>query len=346
MNLFSSQSDKEQKNMSQDIPDEILSAVSIMGASPVQSAPRTENEVSTLKPSSTPRQGSPFLSEDSVVKEPVSDRQSQPVPFSSGENSLKDGELKPLFDKNTASEPQTGRWNKMLLGVFGGTIIIILGGLAAWYFMKPAPEEAIVSPRAEIVITPVEPAVVSEPPFSLNTANYLSFDTETVTAESFQTLIQQSAGRMLSANMTQPVEFLLTDKNNNPIAFSRFAYLMKLNLPEELLAVLGESFSLFLYNDGGKVVSGLELTLTDTVAAQKLLTQKEVSLPAFFQPLLFIGNVLPKEVVFRSGMYNAQPVRFVNIDQTQNVSFDYAVRGNEWLIGTSKDTLRAMLDKQ
>lgn len=322
--------------MSQDIPAEILGAVSIMGSP----APQTVSLPKETNPSEAPtmsRQDSPFLSESSAPRESAS-KPPQNLPFAPVEN---------LPDAQGASlDPGAHHGNRLLFIVLGGTIVLTVSGLAAWYFMKPASEENTVPTQTETVVTPESTITVSEPPFSLDTPNYLSFDTETVTPESFQTLIQQSGERIRTGNMTQPVEFLLTDKKNNPIAFSRFAYLMKLGFPEELLALLGEPFSLFLYNDAGRVALGLELTLVKGGEAQKVVTQKEASMPAFFQSLLFRGIAMPKEVTFRSGVYKTEAVRFVNIDTTQNISFDYVMRDAAWIIGTSKDTLRAILDKK
>ncbi|MFZ3031636.1 MAG: hypothetical protein WA082_01230 [Candidatus Moraniibacteriota bacterium] len=321
--------------MSQDIPTEILGAVSIMGSPAPQAAalPKETNpEVPTMS-----RQESPFLSESSAPRESTP-KPPQNLPFAPVEN---------LSDvQGASSDPGAQHGNRLLFIVLGGTIVLTASGLLAWYFMKPAPEENTVPTQAETVVTPESTITVSEPPFSLDMPNYLSVDTETVSPESFQALIQQSGERIRTGNMTQPVEFLLTDKKNNPIAFSRFAYLMKLGFPEELLALLGEPFSLFLYSDAGRVALGLELTLVKGGEAQKVVTQKEASMPVFLQPLLFRGIVVPKEVTFRSGVYKTEAVRFVNIDTAQNISFDYVMRDAAWIIGTSKDTLRAILDKK
>lgn len=346
MSFFSSQSDKKQKNTSQDIPTEIVSAVSIMGSPSVGTAPRVPQEANTPETLPVSRQESPFLSESFPSEE------GSPVPPQNGsfqaKNPLISTEQQSFSGKTVSQDSETSHQkNRLLFVVLGGTLILTVAGLSLWYFMKPTPEESTLPVQAEIIITPVESSiVVSEPPFSLDTPNYLSFDTETVTPESFQSLIDQSAARILTAHMAQPVEFLLTDKKNNPIAFSRFAYLMKLGLPEDLIALFGEPFSLFLYNDAGRVARGLSLTLTPGGEAKKLVTQKEESLPSFFQTLLFREKTVPKEVVFRSGVYNTESVRFVNIDTTQNISFDYVLRDTTWIIGTSKETLRAILDKK
>jgi hypothetical protein len=48
---------------------------------------------------------------------------------------------------------------------------------------------------------------------------------------------------------------------------------------------------------------------------------------------------------FHSGTYASQAVRFVNIDADKNISCDYMVRDKQWIIGSSKETLRAIADR-
>ena len=255
-------------------------------------------------------------------------------------------ELQPLFDDAPQFKDGKGDKKKLILGIMSLVVLLILGGVAYWYFffMKPTPpvttEPEKPAPVAIMAVT------VSEPPYSLTSPNYLSIDTETVTPASLKELLRQPAERIVEAQMSKPVEFLLTDKNNNPIAFSRFAYLMKFELKPDFLATLDESFSLYVFNDAGKTTVGLELSFVGTPSPDDpFKLQKESTAPYALRTFLYDGISVPRDNVFRSGLYNGQAVRYVNIDAAKNVSFDYAVRGKTWLIGTSKDTLRAMLDK-
>lgn len=255
--------------------------------------------------------------------------------------------LEPLHLED--EEEVYGMTRKKWLFAGGGILLLalILGGVA-WYFMRSTSVITEGAPSVPVtpVTLPVEAPVILEPPFSVEKANYLSVDTETMTAESLSVLLKQSADRMTAAKMTLPVEFLVTDKNNNPIAFSRFAYLLKLEIPKDLLATIGESFSLFLFNGGERVSLGLSLRFNDETVGRDLINKKESSLPLFFRTLLFNGATLPKQIIFRSSTYNSVPVRFVNVDSARALSLDYALREKEWLLGGSKETLRAMIDKK
>lgn len=328
MNLFSQNSDEIRHPDSRPVPQDILDAVSIMKKSPSIAGVVPQKAV-------TPIGGSPFLEKSSAVD---------------GGQELKEKSAEPSF---LASKSVFSRYvtnldrQKVLYGVVGGLAgLLFLGGGLAWYFLRTEKQVPVVPAGMENSGLVPTTRPVLEPPYAPDTANYLSIDTETVTVESFSQMVQQAGTRILSVPMVRPVEFLLTDKNNNPIAFSRFAYLMKLDFSEEFLGVFGEPFSLFLFNDSGKIRLGLNLTFSDPVAAKKLIAQNEKSLPFLFHSVLFSGSMVPKEAVFRSGVYGAEAVRFVNIDGVQNISFDFVVRESGLFIGTSKETLRAILDKR
>lgn len=347
MKLFSSHSsDAREEDASQAIPSEILSAVRVMGDS-VAHEGVVGKDLSTEKKVTPSRSASPFLSGSD---------ESRNVSFSGETTDETLASRTPIVSPPIMSEPQPlfdapgseKKLQKEYLWVWigGGILVLTLVGGLFWYFVMRESESQIPAsttpPQAMIEVTPV--AQVEELPYSVENPNYLTFDTETVTVAGFQELLKQASARMREANMGQPVEFYLTDKNNNPVAFSRFAYLMNIEAKSEFLAQFDEKFSLFLYNDAGQARIGLMLSPLPAVIAALFEVQKEGSIPAAFGALLYEGIIVPKDVTFRSGTYQEQTVRYVNIDASKNISFDHAVTKTKWFIGTSKDTLRAMLD--
>lgn len=346
MKLFASKSNPEAE-AAPTIPFEIKEAVRIMGSPVSKQSYSSEGAVSSTPPVSGNQKASPFLSEMTSENETVPQQSPEEKPASLAPvwNPPVDQELKPLFDESPEKNEVSRK--KILVFLIGGLVLLlVIGGLLAWYFFKSTPETPPMTTTPTQVEDPVVVAPV-EPPYALDKPNYLSIDTETVTATSLRELLRQSGERMQSAKVTKPVEFLLTDTNNNPIAFTRFAYLMKLELKGEVLPLLGESFSLYLYNDAGQSMIGLGLTLAENVTGESVLAlQNEGTVPFAFRTFLYEGLTVPKEVLFRSGLYQTQTVRYVNVDASKNISFDYALRGKSWFIGTSKDTLRAILDKQ
>lgn len=242
--------------------------------------------------------------------------------------------------------PKRNNQTFLVVGIIVLTLAIILGGAFYFYSQKnqsetspSLPDEASNAPEKATEIPSKEPLLALDKP------NYLSFNTETVSPEDIKKTLSQTALRVRAGNITRPVEFLVTDQNNNPLAFSRFAFLSKLDLASDIAVLADEAFSLYAYNDASSVHFGLALTFKDAPAAALAIANAETTLPHAFRVLILEPNVTVAESTsFRSGAYNRFAVRFANISDDQNVSLDYVLDGNQWFIGTSKNTLRAILD--
>lgn len=240
---------------------------------------------------------------------------------------------------------------RALLGSLAGIVVLgaISGGLW-WWFARTPMTEPVISEGTVEEPTPL-PTPTPEPKpetahYVTTQPNLISFDTETVTAEAIKTEFLKIALSVKQDNIQGPVRFLIRDQNYNPLAFSRFAYLLGLGLTPELIANLDEAFSLYFLLDGERVRMGLVLTIKNSEPFLVALSRDEKLLPKALEPLFLDMTTAPKTgLTFRSGLYREQPVRYVNIDKAANLSIDSAVRGNEWLIGTSQNTLRALLDR-
>jgi hypothetical protein len=230
-------------------------------------------------------------------------------------------------------------------------IALVSGGVFYFFFQKNQEETLqplsldVPSNIPSDVPEEVAGQVSQDDIFALDKPNYLSFNTETVSPEDIKNTLLEVALRVKSANITQPVEFLVTDQNNNPLAFSRFAFLLKLDPASDVVALVNETFSLYIYNDASRMHLGLGLTFKDAPAAISAITETETALPDMFQALILESDIpVSKVTPFHSGDYNQFSVRFANVNESRNVSFDYTFYGNQWFIGTSKNTLRAILD--
>lgn len=246
-------------------------------------------------------------------------------------------------------------WSRMhkrgLLGSLLGIVVLgALGGGVWWWLARTPMTEPVISEGTVEKPMPL-PTPTPEPKpeavhYVTTQPNLISFDTETVTAEAMKTEFLKIALSVKQDNLQGPVKFLIRDQNYNPLAFSRFAYLLGLGLTPEIIANLDEDFSLFFLLDGERVRTGLILTIKNSEPFLVALSRDEQSLPKALEPLFLDMTTAPKTgLTFRSGLYREQPVRYANIDQVANISIDSAVRGNEWLIGTSQNTLRALLDR-
>jgi hypothetical protein len=183
--------------------------------------------------------------------------------------------------------------------------------------------------------------------YSSDKPNYLPFNTETVSPEDIRATFSQIATRIKEASTTKPIEFLVTDQNNNPLAFNRFAFLLKLDLDPEMLTIAEELFSLYAYNDAGSVRFGIVLDFnnTQTEAVSDIIKKTESGLPFALRTLIIEPNItIGKKLAFQSSNYNQFDIRFTNIDIDRKVTLDYTFYNNQLFIGTSKETLRAMLN--
>lgn len=278
----------------------------------------------------------------------VPGRPSRPVSGFSQHPMLENG-LVPLVERGAllSSRPTIIR-SPLLIGGIGGVIaLLVLAGI--WYFLLGNKEKTPESASTATVIekTSEVPGNVTskQPPFSKDLPNYLSFNTEIVSPEDIRQILSQAANRIKEAGITEPIEFLITDQNNNPLAFSRFAFLLKLDLDPEIISLADEAFSLYAYNDAGHSRLGLVLTFKDTQAATALIEKTEAELPYALRALILEPNIsVGRKLSFRSTGYNQFSVRFANIDSDQGISLDYSVNNNRLFVGTSKNTLREILD--
>lgn len=221
------------------------------------------------------------------------------------------------------------------------------GGYFWWQSAKDSDDSSAVkveSPKMPEVSIRMESQ--SQTKYQATQPNILSFDTETVTAEQIKNTLLQVSQSIQKDNLPGAIEFLVRDQKLNPLAFSRFAYLAKLNIPAELLGTLDEPFSLYIFIDDGRPRVALLMYAKDVSTFEAELKKSEKNLALALEPLfLDITTASKNNPAFRDGMYLGRPVRFANIDDTLGLSIDYAVRGRQWIIGTSKDSLRSVLDK-
>jgi hypothetical protein len=241
--------------------------------------------------------------------------------------------------------PKKGlKWNKILMASTFLVAILALaaGGYFFWITRKPTP-----TPPSEIQITPPEqPPVVVEPPiqkYSSTNPNYLSIDTRTITSKSIQDKLIEVGSEIRDLAISSPVEFLITDENNNPIDLQIFSIHAGLKL-EPVLDLIGNEFSLYIYNDAGNTRVALAIDVKDKPKAITALKTKERTLVNDLS-FLVLDNKVPKtNLLFKDGSRNN---RYVNLDTDGlgTLSIDYAFTDKQLVIGTSKNTTWSVLEK-
>jgi|GEM_PF-1906075 len=233
-------------------------------------------------------------------------------------------------------------------------LITTLGGYYFWLSRTPKTAPAAIEPVVETpIINPVveepvaEPIVIQAPveKYSTEKPNYLTIDPSTMSAEEIKTAISAVAVELKDSSSLLPYEFILVDTNNNQISFPIFAATAKLNFSQALLTLLDEKFSLFIYNDNTNARIGLSVSTLKAKALSSELLKQEKTLVSNAS-LLFLDTVPEiKTGAFSTSEYKNHTIHYLNLNQQKNLSIDYTITNSQFILSTSKNMQRAVLDK-
>jgi len=268
-------------------------------------------------------------------------------PATAGQNNIP-----PAANLKTAETDKKGiNFGKIMLIATVAIIILAAGGGGYWFWITRN-REPIVAEMPVIAPPPVpvpdDIPVVPEGP----KPKYMNLDLS-VNTPPISTLIATYIQDSKAAATTTPLEFIVSDTNNNPIAFKDFAQKLGITLPAEIISALENEFSFFLYNDNGNTGLALAIDAGDELALQASLKKEEPNLVKDFnsflglitdaagQPLVFNPNI---KVVFKSGTYNGFPDNYFNIIDNKTLSLDYGVANSQLVIATTMLTFRSVVD--
>jgi len=239
-------------------------------------------------------------------------------------------------------------WKKVVvISVIAVIFLAVFGGAYYLYITRKTAE-----PQLSVENPIIDNDVVSdihesdEFMYSSENPNYLNLDMETANNESISQLLTDTFENILVEQENIAIEFILRDINNNPIAFSRFAYIFPLSLPEAVLGEMDENFSLFLMKNGNNRRIGLAVDVKDSNVVPFVLKENESTLVSALRLLFLkkeIGDV--SNVEFKDGSYGNIRVRYANVNPADGDSIDYAIWADKFLISTNKDSLRSVIDK-
>jgi hypothetical protein len=310
--------------------------------------PVKENIISQTQPSPNNATYNPFatMPTDSTI-------QSAPINIIAKETQKTTNEATTILPKII--------WTLIIIFILS---ITALGGYYYWTTKKVAPPVEVVSapdPVPAPIVTEevrveeatetreeIPPVMNVTPPvdkYSTTKPNYLVLDTNNIGTETIRETIAKVADELKNSPSQSLYEFVPVDANNAPIAFPIFTIAAKLNLSSKVLSDLGTNFSLLLYNDNGEVRLALASTVSksETLAADMAIQEKTFLQDADF---LFLRMIPDKTTAqFGSSTYKDVAVRYINASQQKNLSIDYAITNSQLLIGTSKNTLRVVIDK-
>jgi hypothetical protein len=209
-------------------------------------------------------------------------------------------------------------------------------------FQNKTPEQNIPN-QEEVIITSDIEKYSSEKP------NFLQVDTSSTTMSDLKTQLLKVLDEIKTLPPSKLYEFIIVDKNNNPVTFDSFSKIAKLNFSTIIAKKLDSDFSLFIYNDNGNPRLGLRVkTLTtDKISLLTELNKEEKTLPEDVIFLFSDVSIENRQKEFTTSKYdtNNEVVRYLNVNTEKTVSMDYTATENNLLIGTSKETLRKIYFK-
>ncbi|MFC1644817.1 hypothetical protein ACFL08_02225 [Patescibacteria group bacterium] len=241
-----------------------------------------------------------------------------------------------------------------VVGKIIGVLVVLLiaaalagGGYYYFYIYQPSQivDDSVADEQVPVLEDTgeiVEDAEMVE--YVLNMPNYLVVDTESKTKSDLY-LKMGSILQELPALEIEVYEFILTNDNYAQIDYDSFADFTGLDLGPQISVNLGNEFSVFL--DGGNNRLGMAIAID---ASKKDALIKELSANEAYllknTQALFMDQFIPsQDKSFEDSSYDDINIRYVNFDQRENTSIDYAIVDEYLVIGTSKQTMRSMVDK-
>ena len=187
---------------------------------------------------------------------------------------------------------------------------------------------------------------LTEQLYATNLPNYFSIDVESTTTQQdivmgLNTIVQN----MKKQDITGPISFIVTDKNSNPVSFHVFSILANMNIPQDILTSLEEGFEIYAYNDSTKGIRfGFVIDVKNAETLYTAILASETNLPKLFDIVLNGLGANVTEIIFNDNSYKTYPIRYYNLNEEESYSIDYSINNNRLIIGTTKNTIRAIID--
>ncbi|HHH12514.1 MAG TPA: hypothetical protein ENJ77_01405 [Candidatus Moranbacteria bacterium] len=143
---------------------------------------------------------------------------------------------------------------------------------------------------------------------------------------------------------TEPIGVI--DEKGEPIPFAEFAARFLPLLSPEVADTVPTPFSIYILPEGDDYRVGLALISADPDKTRAALRKEEANLPNALRPLMLFKpeGEQPLEYKFEDNSHRSIPIRFYNFKPDASQSVDYTVHYDNVFIGTSKKTMRKMMD--
>lgn len=256
----------------------------------------------------------------------------------------------PTSEEN--SEQSSATISKKRIFIIVGVVIVVVAGIAGalYYYMSTRTVAEPDVPQTPAVDQSESPADTPDPTpttYSVDMPNYFPLDVNS------PTVVDDIAAqlRAIRANVAQqapqkPVIFIVTDAASSaPLSFHQFVLAARMGLTEDILSTLDKDFEIYAYDDPTLGVRfGIVVNTKDPIALQSALRTHEPMLPQAFATMMSSDAIGGDPVGFADNTYHGKTLRYANLNAAETYSIDYAVHNNQWLLGTSKNTLLAIFD--
>lgn len=265
----------------------------------------------------------------------------------------------PKFDLADVQKPGGRNIKKLVLtlSIILIATIILAGTYYFWSTRKisrdaePVAGEAPTAEKTETIpgqdiASNAEPAVSK---FSTSGPNYLEVDINDSSPEAMKETLKSYVQEVQASGISGAAEFKIVTLEKSPISLSTFLEKMKITFSPELASSLEDDFSLYIYNDQGGPGVGLSIAAKKEADLEDVLINEEGNLPGELAPLFPIAEyTIEKNKKFNSSQYDTfsgVTIRYLNIISPESLSVDYAIYKQKLIIGTTRQTLRSIVDK-
>lgn len=253
----------------------------------------------------------------------------------------------------------------VLIGLFVSVTLLFVGGGFYWWKFHPTIPSLSLSgliPTTDTAPQPTdqpqptppekdpEPAADKEQP-SVTVPATIAFTEASPTPGQVRASILEQGKSLPAIGSSTPTKLIIADKDSSPVSFATFCQWMGISLSQNVISAFEDSFSLFLHGDSGNVRIGLVLTPKDPTRIAPLLSAIE---PRLLQTLSPLFLELPSGTAVQTSKFNTSEyagvtIRYTNIPTPTasfpgSLSVDYALLNSYVVIGTSKQTGRALID--
>lgn len=223
--------------------------------------------------------------------------------------------------------------------------ILIAAGAGFYYYWFYIKIKTIATPPAgETPVTP--PQNTTPAPTTPNKSlQSLVVDTSQSPTEVKNAVQKFATEFAASAGENDLVELKIIGKDNQPIGKKDFFASFGATIPNSTLMKLSEDYSLFAKKEQGIAKLGLVFKTVTSAGLADEMKKWEPTITTDLKPLYLDRNVSTMKVSFSSSKYKNADIRYFNfLSPVAVTSLDYSIISNFLVIGTSKESMRSILD--